>query len=189
MPGETEESMFHGLYWSQARQGAGVARHVSVGEPYLYATKGRDRAEHSVRRIDALVIRRDLAKGDALWAVEIKVTASDLRHEVSQPEKTASWAQYVNAFYFLVPENLAGIAIAEVPKKYGVMVGTPFPQIKRRAERNPAPLPLPLDTWRRMLSKLGAHQIQEIDGKTRASAHSARTLRTVPPNSETGDKP
>lgn len=160
----TEESMFHGLYWSQYRQGSGVCRHASVGEPYLPSSVGRpERAQHGVRRIDALIIRRNVAKGDALWAVEIKVTAADLRHELAQPEKTAAWAQYVHAFYFLVPDALADIALAEIPSQYGVMVGDRYPQIKRRAKRNPNPLPLPLDTWRRITAKLGEHQIENID--------------------------
>lgn len=163
----TEESMFRGLYISQFRQGAGVARHASVGEPYLYTTAGKAaRAQHGVRRIDALIIKRDLTKGDSLWAVEIKVTASDLRHELAQPEKTASWAQYVNSFYFHVPEYLAAIALAEVPAQYGVMVGE-WPTIKRRAKKNLNPLPLPMDTWRRLAAKLGEHQFDRINEDAR----------------------
>lgn len=171
----TEESMFRGLYLSQFHQGAGVARHASVGEPYLYSSVGKvERAQHGVRRIDALVIKRDVAKGDSLWAVEIKVTAADLRHELAQPEKTAAWAQYVNSFYFLVPDHLGPIALAEVPREFGVMVGT-WPTIKRRAKKNPNPLPLPLDTWRRLAAKLGEHQydrINEADRRRRELAAS-----------------
>ena len=170
--------MFRSLYIQQYRQGAAVARHASVGEPYLYATEGRGRAEHSVRRIDALVIKRNLAKGDSLWAVEIKVTAADLRHELAQPEKTAAWAQYVHSFYFLVPDHLGDIALAEVPKQYGVMVGNVFPQTKRRAQKNPNPAPLPLDTWRRIVAKLGEHQVEKIEAKMRDARHSARNPKS-----------
>ena len=160
----TEESLFRSLYWAQYRQGAAVCRHASVGEPYEYVTRGLDqRAQHGVRRIDALVIRRDVAKGDALWAVEVKVTSSDLRNELANPEKTATWAQYVHAFYFLVPPALAEIALSEVPQQYGVMVGGDYPKVNRRARRNPSPLPLPLDTWRRIVSKLGALQVEPIE--------------------------
>lgn len=184
----TEETMFRALYWSQYRQGAAVCRHASVGEPYQYVTRGKgDRAQHSVRRIDALVIRRSVAKGDALWAVEIKVSAADLRHELAQPEKTATWAQYVDAFYFLVAPELLDIALAEVPAQYGVMTASGYAygyaEIKRRAKRNPAPLPLPLDTWRRITAKLGEHQIEQIERARRETAgHRARALTLASPN-------
>lgn len=162
----TEEGIFRALYYAQYRQGAAVCRHASVGEPYLPSSVGRpERAQHGVRRIDALVIRRDVAKGDALWAVEIKVSAADLRHELASPEKAATWAQYVDAFYFLVSRELLDLALAEVPAGYGVMVASPYgySEIKRRAKRNPAPSPLPLDTWRRITAKLGEFQVEQID--------------------------
>lgn len=160
----TEESLFRALYWSQYRQGAAVCRHASVGEPHQYVTRGvANRAQHSVRRIDALVIRRSVAKGDSFWAVEVKVTLADLRRELSTPDKTEAWAQYVHAFYFLVPPSLLDVALAEVPPQYGVMVGKTFPEVKRRARRNPSPLPIPLDTWRRIVAKLGEHQIEPIE--------------------------
>ena len=182
----TEEAMFRALYWSQYRQGSATCRHASVGEPYQFVTKGLEvRAQHSVRRIDALVIRRSVAKGDSLWAVEIKVTAADLRHELAQPEKTATWAQYVDAFYFLVPTSLLDLALAEVPAGYGVMVGTigvhyGHVDIKRRAKKNPNPIPLPLDTWRRITAKLGEHQIEKIDAARRAARESVAHLKQVP---------
>lgn len=166
----TEESLFRGLYWAQYRQGAAVARHASVGEPFTYVTRGHEaRAQHGVRRIDALIVKRNVAKGDSLWAVEIKVTPADLRRELEHPEKTEAWAQYVHAFYFLVPPALADTALAEVPKRYGVMVAGGYPNILRRATRNPSPLPLPLDTWRRVLAKLGEHQIEQIEAARRAA--------------------
>lgn len=175
----TEESLFRALYLAQYRQGAAVCRHASVGEPYLPSSVGRpERAQHSVRRIDALVIRRSVAKGDALWAVEIKVSASDLRHELAQPEKAATWAQYVDSFYFLVSRDLLDMALAEVPAEYGVMTASPYrySEIKRRAKRNPTPTPLPLDTWRRITGKLGEMQVEQID-QARRKAIDARFAR------------
>jgi len=165
----TEGSLFRALYWAQVRQGAAVCRHASVGEPYLPSSVGRpERAQHGVRRIDALVIRRSVAKGDSLWAVEIKVTAADLHRELMQPDKTEAWAQYVDSFYFLVAPELEAVALAEIPQPYGVILGTPFPTMKRRAKRNPNPLPLPLDTWRRIVGKLGEHQVEALDAEHRA---------------------
>jgi len=159
----TEESLFLALCRAQKRQRAAVVRHASVGEVFQYATAGKaGRAQHSVRRIDALVIKRNASKGDVLWAVEIKVSASDLRSEIGDPGKTEAWAQYVNFFYFLVPPELLGLALEIIPPQYGVMVGSNWCEIKRKARRNPSPLPLPLDTWRRLAGKLGEYQSREI---------------------------
>lgn len=161
----TEAGMFASLYRSQFQQGAAVVRHASVGEPYTYVTDGHaDRAQHGVRRIDALVIKRNVAHGDRLWAVEIKVSASDLRREIQSPEKAEAWAQYTHSFYFLVTPELEALALDIIPKRYGVMVtagyrGT-YTRVSRRAANNRAPLPLPLDTWRRLADKLGGLQYE-----------------------------
>lgn len=164
----TEEELFESLYRCYWRQGASVFRHASVGEAYQYVTRGHEnRAQHSIRRIDALVMRRSVAKGDSLWAVEIKVSASDLKNELSTPEKTAAWAQYADAFYFLVPDTLVDLAKDLVPQEYGIM--TPANRwsttIVRRAKKNPNPLPLPMDTWRRLAGKLGDYQMEAIQKK------------------------
>jgi hypothetical protein len=165
----TEASLFAALYAQQFTQGSATVRHASVGEPYLWsASRSAGRAQHSVRRIDALVIRRDLSKGDSLWAVEIKVTAADLRRELASPDKTQAWARYVHAFYFLVPEPLASLALDQVPTEYGVLVASPGGhgyRVARTARRNHEPDPLPLDTWRRLAAKLGERQYQEATGR------------------------
>lgn len=161
----TEADLFEALYWTQYPQGSATVRHASVGEPHQYVTRGvADRAQHGVRRIDALVIKRSVAKGDALWAVEIKVSASDLRRELANPEKTDAWAQYANAFYFLVTAELELLALEIVPKQFGVMVANSqsWYRVARRAKRNENPLPLPLDTWRRLAGSLGGSQVESI---------------------------
>lgn len=161
----TEGDLFEALYWTQYGQGSATVRHASVGEPHQYVTRGvQARAQHGVRRIDALVIKRNVSKGDALWAVEIKVSAADLRRELSMPEKTLAWAQYTHAFYFLVTGELEALALDIVPKEFGVMVANSasWYRVARRARRNPSPLPLPLDTWRRLAASLGAMQANSL---------------------------
>lgn len=163
----TEEDLFWSLYWTYTRQGAGVARHASVGETFFQMRKRAGRANHSVRRIDALVIKRNAAGADTMMAVEIKVSAADLRKEISTPEKTEAWAQYVDQFYFYVPPHLEALAREVVPPQYGIMVaeGGYFMKIVRRARRNGDKKPLPLDTWRRLAVKLGEYQIEAIQKK------------------------
>lgn len=160
MNAATEEQMFRALYRQQQRQMNAVVRHASVGSPY--AGWFKDDTRHSVRRIDALVIKQS----GVMWAVEIKVSVSDLRRELMTPEKSETWAQYVNAFYFLVPRELADVAASEIPARFGVLMGGAFgTEVVRRAKTNRTPLPLPVETWRRMAEALGRRQLAEIEAK------------------------
>ena len=157
----SEELLFRQLYSNYSGQNTAVARHISVGEPYPKWVANR--TDHTIRRIDALIIKRNVTKGDSLWGVEIKTTIADLRDELKNPDKTKTWEQYVNAFYFLVPKELQDIALVEIPAHYGVMVFDKRVSIKRRAILNKIPIPLPLDTWRRAIEKLGKYQYQAIE--------------------------
>lgn len=106
----------------------------------------------SIRYIDALVLFRDKR-----WAIEIKVSAADLRQELRNPNKTALWREHTHSFYYFVSPDLADLALAEVPKSVGVMTvqGRTFTQILRRSQINREPLELPYDTWRRIARRHG----------------------------------
>ena len=155
--------MFKSLFLTHYVTNAATVRHASVGETFAHMQKRAGRAKHSVRRIDALIIKRNAAGEDTFTAVEIKVSLADLRKELLTPEKTNAWAQYVHSFYFFVPPELESVALAEIPKQYGVM-GLRYrrARVLRRAKKNPSPKPLPLDTWRRLAGALGKRQFQDI---------------------------
>jgi hypothetical protein len=119
-----------------------VVPEASIGEFGAYSN------ERSVRRIDALVMFLDKR-----WAVEIKVSRSDLRNEVANPHKQTLWRDHTHSFYFLVTPELLEYALEIVPKQFGVM--SPYGsylKVFRRSKRNPAPLDLPYTT----LLRLGA---------------------------------
>ena len=153
-------------------------------------------SETSVRRIDALILFRDKR-----WAVEIKVSLSDLKSELAKPEKHALWALHTNSFYFLVAPNLVDYALANVPKQYGIMTSLrPMSRedfqgktwewqekgitILRRAKVNKNPEEIPYHTWRRMGSayaktrrELISLRADLLEGKTPAPKPTSRRRR------------
>lgn len=114
----------------------------------------------SVRYIDALILFR--AKR---WAIEVKVSTSDLRRELANPDKAKLWQEHTHAFYYFVPPMLASMALVEVPKSAGVMTveGRHFTKILRRSAANREPLDLPYDTWRRIARRHGRNVLGAAD--------------------------
>lgn len=143
----------------------GVMSTAVVPEVSIGSVRGYDN-HVSVRRIDALIMFRDKR-----WAVEIKVSRSDLKRDIDNPEKQILWAAHTHSLYFFVPPSLLAYALEVVPKKYGVMTftegGYSYTLIKRRAKKNSDPLDLPYETVRRMAVAYGAsHQkLKELTRK------------------------
>jgi hypothetical protein len=114
-----------------------------------------------MRVIDALV----LLPNGRRWAVEIKVTAADLRLEVSRPEKSEPWRRTTHAFYLLVPTVLAPTALAEAPRPWGVLVadnpafGT---RIARRSALGPGE-PLDDRSWTAMARGYGREHAVRLE--------------------------
>lgn len=129
-----------------------VVPEVSIGD-----VRGYDN-HMSVRRIDALIMFRDKR-----WAIEIKISRSDLKRDIDNAEKQVLWAMHTHSLYFFVPPALVPFALEVVPKQYGVMTftegGYSYTKIVRRAKKNSTPLDLPYETIRRMGVAYGAsHQ-------------------------------
>lgn len=158
--------------------GCVIVEEVSIGHRQYergYKTLSGTKAEKSVRRIDALVMFTDKR-----WAVEIKVSLTDLKRELATPEKQKLWADHTDAFYFLVTPALLEYAKTHVPKQYGIMVvdfvnvhektwGDKIPwtftdpiKVVRNAKKNLEPLSLPYTTTRRMAVRSDGHR-KEIE--------------------------
>ncbi len=158
MSGQTEADVFARLYAKYATNGDAVCPHLAIGHSTFqrstddalpgFVPKDSDR---SIRRIDAFIMRRSGIR----WAVEIKVTAADLRQELKRPEKTALWRAHTHSFYYAVPPELEQIALTEVPPEFGVLVAGSWLRNARRGPKNPTPLPIPDDTWRRLAARHG----------------------------------
>lgn len=146
--------LLHQLYinYQQYEMSTAVIPEASIGFHNSYNLGHAELAsigsETTVRRIDALVLFRDKR-----WAVEIKVSKSDLNYEIAHPEKSALWLLHTHSYYFLVTPQLVEHAMAVVPKHFGIMAvetGYGPVQILRRAKKNLDPLPLPYATILRM---------------------------------------
>lgn len=158
----TERDLFACLYRTIPWARRCVIPHAPIG--YANAEVGWDRTDKStsIRYIDALVVR---SNGDT-WAVEIKVSISDLRRELAKPDKTVMWRAHTDFFYYLVTPDLLDVALAEIPRDIGVMTTDGYANtrtvIKRRPKRNPVTLPIPTDTWRRIASRYGSAHFDAI---------------------------
>lgn len=169
----TSDMMMSKLYrnYQQLVMSTAVVPEVSIGHnPYEKEHKGMTGTygEKSIRRIDALIMFRDKR-----WAVEIKVSLSDLKRELAEPEKQKLWAEHTHSFYFFVTPELLPYALEHVPRQYGVMsLNVPGAyggiQIMRRAKKNSDPKELPYATIRRMGITYGKMHREVQDSKATA---------------------
>jgi len=141
--------------YQQSVMSTAVVPEASIGYHYSsqlgYKELAAIGAETSVRRIDALVLFRDKR-----WAIEIKVSLTDLKNELAHPEKQVLWRLHTHSFYFLVTPKLLDYALANVPKEFGVMmVQYSSVKIVRRAKKNLKPYDLPYSTILRMGLRYG----------------------------------
>lgn len=149
----TERTMLgvlHNQY--QTKMVTAVVPHAPLGFAGSEVGFSHGNTDTTIRYIDALILFRDKR-----WAVEIKVSAADLRSELANPAKTALWRDHTHSFYYFVAPALVDIALAEVPPSVGVMTveGRHFTKILRRSLINREAKELPYDTWRRIARRHG----------------------------------
>lgn len=148
----SERDLLEVLHWQyQMGMVNAVVPHAPLGlAPSERGFFGSDKSA-TIRFIDALILFRDKR-----WAIEVKVSASDLRRELANVDKVTLWREHTHSFYYLVPPTLADIALAEVPTGFGVMTTQGrFTKILRRSKVNRTPHELPYDTWRRIARRHG----------------------------------
>lgn len=156
----TEREIIDALYddYQLHKMNGAVLRHVPLGLSTGQVGFWQAEASQTIRYIDALILRKDRR-----WAIEVKVSKSDLKYELAHPEKSELWRFHTHSFYLAVSPDLIDFALAEAPKGYGVMCprrvrGAPSKGIHRRSANNPDPLPLPDELWRRVGMRLGRFQ-------------------------------
>jgi len=97
----------------------------------------------SVGRIDALVISLWPSRGLTWSGYEIKVSKSDLRSEIANPQKAEIFAQHLDEWWLITPEELT--TGEEIPEAWGVAWVTSQGKIKiikqapKLAEISPIP--------------------------------------------------
>jgi len=161
----TEERLFCALYrnYGPYKKVTNVCvRHVPAYQVnrVIKHRSGNVSKVETRRYIDALV----MTSSKSIWAVEMKVSSSDLRAELKKPEKAQAWAQHVNGFYFAVSPNLWEEAMDTVPAKYGIMtVPTGYAingereilAVRRRVKPNKNPDPMDPRTYLALARRAG----------------------------------
>lgn len=71
------------------------------------------------RHIDALAMGLWPSRGMEIVAIEVKVSRSDFRRELKQPEKAEELAQFCDRFYIASPEGMIGLN--ELPPNWGLL--------------------------------------------------------------------
>lgn len=109
-----------------------------------------------VRTADAIVFSTWPSRGLWMAGVEIKVSKSDWKKELSQPDKSDEIQQYCNYWYVAVPAGL--VNVNEVPETWGLVevksntacISKPAP----RLDAKPIDLPLCCSIFRAMEGKV-----------------------------------
>lgn len=76
-------------------------------------------AQEKPRRVDALAVSVFPSRGLYLAGIEIKVTKTDFRKELRDPEKSEPIAQFCKYYYIAAPVNV--VPIGELPERWGLI--------------------------------------------------------------------
>lgn len=85
----------------------------------LRASAGCQGYGPSIRTIDFAAIHRWQSRDHRFVCVEVKVSRSDWRRELEQPEKRKPWQAMADEFWFAAPSKV--IPVAELPNGCGLM--------------------------------------------------------------------
>ena len=88
------------------------------------------------RKLDAIVLDTWPGAGLALHGLEIKVTTTDLRRELQQPEKMGEFLKHLDLFSIVAPAGIVDLIL--LAPQWGLY--TPTSDGKLRARRKPLPL-------------------------------------------------
>ena len=97
-------------------------RHPS-GEWAFFEQLANGTGSHANRWADAVAMNLWPSRGMALHGFEVKVSRTDWKKELSQPEKAEEIAQYCD-YWWLVVSNGALVAPGELPDGWGLMAYT-----------------------------------------------------------------
>lgn len=116
-----------------------VDQYLSIAEAPMHSDRGG-------RKLDVLVLALWKSRGLAVDGVEIKVSMSDFRRELAQPEKADWWWQRCDRFWIAAPADVAKKIQPELPPAWGLLSCTPSGvratvQAPRNSERQEIPWP------------------------------------------------
>lgn len=100
------------------------------------------------RRLDLLAISLWKSRGLALDGIEVKVSVSDFRREMKDPDKADWWWRHCNRFWIAAPSDVAKKIRSEMPDTWGLLSVSDDLKVRAldKAPKNPNPEPIPWGT-------------------------------------------
>lgn len=98
------------------RQRYSDSRHYAVAEEVGLTTG------YSHRRIDMVIVDCYGSNGFRIDGIEIKVSTSDLRRELQDPEKHVAFFDKIDYFTLAVPKGVAEPLMESIPQKWGILI-------------------------------------------------------------------
>jgi hypothetical protein len=98
-------------------------RHGAIsgnGPEWAYMEHVADQTGWANRRIDALAMHLWQSRHHEVHAYEVKVSRSDFKRELADPDKAAVWTAWVEHFWIVAPAGM--LQPAEVPATWGLLV-------------------------------------------------------------------
>jgi hypothetical protein len=79
----------------------------------------------------------------SIHVFEVKVTRSDLKHELDHPEKSEEWSQYAHYFWLVVPDKKLIVGF-DIPETWGILAsyGKSLTVVKQPTRKLPIPMPV-----------------------------------------------
>lgn len=91
-----------------------------VGE-YLHVYEAPMRSDRSGRKLDVVVVSLWNSRGHALDGVEIKISMSDWKRELDEPDKADFWWHHVDRFWIAAPSDVAKKIKPQLPPTWGLL--------------------------------------------------------------------
>lgn len=117
---------------------AALRRKYSDSRRYAVAEEVGLTTGYSHRRLDMMILDCYSSNGFRIDGIEIKVSTSDLRRELEEPEKHVAFFDVIDYYTLAVPPGVAEPLIDIIPKKWGIL--TVYENGSTRYKRRPLAL-------------------------------------------------
>ena len=129
--------------YGEGKAGVGAG---GEGERWICVEEARSGASWAGNnaQCDFLAIESWAARGHEVIGHEVKISMTDWKKELSQPEKAEVFARYCHRWYVVMPHDLAQKVKHEVPPNWGLLAvwesGT-IRELQKPVKRKPEPIP------------------------------------------------
>lgn len=140
-------------------------------EEYLHIEEAPTDSSRQGRKLDVLVVAFWQSRGLAVDGVEIKVSPSDWKRELTNPAKADFWWEHVNRFWVAVPVAIADRVKGDLPPTWGLLAceqGEKPTVVVKAPHHDRAPLPWPTTVGLlRAASAAGVNALRRAESRGR----------------------